>query len=245
MNRPHLSYSALKAFGKSPNHFLQYEAAKINGGEPSPAMLLGSLTHCMVLEPGEVLKRYAKSPQIDRRTKAGKESWADFITECLISDRTSIKAEEWDKAEAITGSVLSSPEYADLFSKCESERQINAKIDGVPFRAFVDLICADYCADLKTCRDASPKAFGRTVANEAYHVQGALYCELSGTRDFYIVAVESAPPYNVQIYQLDEFALEAGREKLAQWASNFLQWDGKPGPYFSGVETISLPPWAV
>ncbi len=45
-----LSYSALSAFGKSPNHLLRYWSKKF---EPTSAMMLGSLIHKIILEPDD------------------------------------------------------------------------------------------------------------------------------------------------------------------------------------------------
>jgi hypothetical protein len=70
MKRDYLSYSALKAFAKSPNHYLQYVNREF---VETPAMVLGSALHCAVLEPNEYGKRYTIAPKFDRRTKAGKE----------------------------------------------------------------------------------------------------------------------------------------------------------------------------
>lgn len=44
----HLSFSSLKAFGKSPKHFIQYKLEKF---EPTPAMKFGTLVHAAILEP--------------------------------------------------------------------------------------------------------------------------------------------------------------------------------------------------
>ena len=76
-----LSYSSLKEFAKSPNHFIQYIERKF---EASDAMIFGSAVHCAILEPDEFHNRYfvldeseimeelkdAKSP---RATKAYKQ----------------------------------------------------------------------------------------------------------------------------------------------------------------------------
>jgi len=70
MKRDYLSYSALKAYAKSPNHYLMYVGREF---VETPAMVLGSALHCLVLEPQEWSKRYITAPKFDRRTKAGKE----------------------------------------------------------------------------------------------------------------------------------------------------------------------------
>ena len=75
MKRDYLSYSALKAFAKSPNHYLQYVNKEHT---ETPAMVLGSLTHCLVLEPERFAAKFAVAPKVDRRTNSGKALWAAF-----------------------------------------------------------------------------------------------------------------------------------------------------------------------
>lgn len=246
MKRTHLSFSALRAFAKSPNHFLAYEDAKERRGDPTPAMLFGSLVHCMVLEPLEVQHRYAEAPKCDRRTKAGKAQFAEFAAEVERQGVDVITAADWQRAKDCAAAVITNPNYTRLFSQAAAEVEINTNLSGFKFRAFVDLVLAEgaACADLKTTRDASPRAFERTVATELYHVQGALYCALTGAETFYIVAVESAAPYNVMVYEMDDYALQMGKDKLAELVNDFDAWDGAPASYAPGVEILHLPAWA-
>ena len=246
MKRPHLSFSALKAFEKSPNHFLAYEAAKDQTRTASPAMLFGSLVHCMVLEPLEVQHRYAEAPKCDRRTKAGKEQFAEFSDKVEDRGLEVITSQDWQRAENCAASIISNPTYGRIFDQATTEVEINSEISGFKFRAFVDLVLAEgaACGDLKTTRDASPRSFQRTMYTELYHVQAALYCALTGADNFYIVAAESMPPHNVVVYEIDDAALEAGREKLAEIVNAFDAWDGAPASYSQGLEILHLPPWA-
>jgi hypothetical protein len=77
-----------------------------------------------------------------------------------------------------------------------------------------------------------------------YHLQAAVYCELTGYNDFYIVAVENKAPYNVQVYRLDLEAISEGKKLLNSLIDNFLIWDGQPQGYSDKVEILELPKWA-
>ena len=49
--------------------------------EQTPAMAFGSACHKLMLEPREFVGEYAVAPNVDRRTKEGKEIWAKFAEE--------------------------------------------------------------------------------------------------------------------------------------------------------------------
>ena len=71
MKRDYLSVSALKAFNRSPNHYIQY--VSLDKKPPGPAMVFGSAAHCLILEEHDFPNRYAIGPDVDRRTNAGKK----------------------------------------------------------------------------------------------------------------------------------------------------------------------------
>ena len=53
-------------------HYLESEHKE------TESLLVGSAFHCMLLEPDEFDKRYVYEPKFDKRTKAGKEAYAEF-----------------------------------------------------------------------------------------------------------------------------------------------------------------------
>ena len=56
MKIEHASWSGLKNFAKSPKHYLNYLEEKTEG--KTDAMIRGILTHCLVLEPKELEKKF-------------------------------------------------------------------------------------------------------------------------------------------------------------------------------------------
>ena len=51
----HLSFSSLKCFGENPKAFIDYKLKTIT---PTPAMVYGSMMHCLVLQPELFEQRY-------------------------------------------------------------------------------------------------------------------------------------------------------------------------------------------
>ena len=73
MKKDRLSYSALSNFAKSPNHLLAYCEQDL---EETPAMLFGSMLHCMILQPEYFPETYA----VYEGTRRGKV-WESFKAE--------------------------------------------------------------------------------------------------------------------------------------------------------------------
>jgi hypothetical protein len=109
-----------------------------------------------------------------------------------------------------------------------------------------------WIVDVKTSRDASPRAFAADCARYGYHRQLAFY--RSGLEELRpaprraaIVAVEKEPPFAVAPYELTERALDQGDRENATALATYREcsdtgvWPG----YSNGLELLELPPWAV
>jgi hypothetical protein len=101
-----------------------------------------------------------------------------------------------------------------------------------------------YIADLKVTADVEPRALQRQAWRMFWVAQGAWY--LDGARamgldvaDFYLIAVESAPPHCVTVMRLSAESLEVGRRQVAGWAERHRQCEAAgvwPGFTQSAVE---------
>jgi exodeoxyribonuclease VIII len=233
-----LSYSSIKQFGKSPNHFLQY----INREQvTTPAMIKGTAFHCLVLESEKFRADYAVAPKVDRRTKAGKETWANFSSE--NEGKEVITQQDWNDISEMAKAFYNYEHSSSLLSM-DVEQHIEGKIQGIDFRGYADIVGDNYIADLKSCQDASPDKFIRDAFNMDYHLQAAIYLELTGKERYYIIAVESSAPYNVAVYEMSFEMITAGRKKLYELIEKFKEWDGMPETYSTKIELLTLPAWA-
>jgi len=239
MKRDYLSYSALKMFAKSPNHYLAYTRREF---KPSPAMQLGSLVHILVLEEDKLAERYAISPEVNKRTKAGKEAYAKFVEEA--GEKEVVLESQVQEAQVIADVIKKHPIAKQVpASATEFEYEVKGEINGFPFLGYADILSKNYIYDLKTCQDASPNKFQRDAASLQYHLQGAIYRELLGL-PFRWIAVETSDPFNVQVYEQDEESYKRERDRLYQLVESFKEWDGEPREYSDKVLTLTLPPWA-
>lgn len=150
------------------------------------AMKLGSLTHCCVLEPDEVSKRYGITP--DRRSNAGKALAADMEA----SGIEAVTAAEMEQALQMAASVRSNSTAALLLSNGEAEKSLwwDDIATGIRCKVRPDWINGDTIVDLKTCVDASKSGFAKSVANFGYSIQAAHYLAGTLATKFIFIAVE-------------------------------------------------------
>lgn len=166
-----LNYSGAKALLQSGLHYRHYLS---QDREPTPALTLGSATHCAVLQPELYDGLYATAPEgIDRRTSAGKIAWAEFSA--LNEGKTILKAEDALQVQSIATAAR------DLLARhkvtiVKAEVMYTVDYCGCPLKSAIDLVSEDgYIWDLKTCLDASPKGWLSAVRQYRYNLQQHFY----------------------------------------------------------------------
>lgn len=218
-----------------------------NQREATPAMALGTLTHSYILTPDELLDNYVVAPDVDRRTKDGKERWAQF--QLQAEGKMIVTAEQLAKARGMRQAVRRHSAASELTSRCAAEVSVFWTDDtGVKCKARIDLHndAAACIADIKTTADARPAVFRQHAYKLHYHVRMAWYADAVKASQVIIIAVESEPPYAVQVYEYDESALDRGR---AEYQSALMYYheclhSGKYPSYPTTVEPLTLPAWA-
>lgn len=215
---PGVSKSDLDLISRSPLHYVHAKTAPKN---ETDAMTLGSLVHCLILEPHKVNDLYAVAPDVDRRTKAGKEEYTQFIEES--HGKTIINTDQMKLALEMKNAVANSITATQLLSNAKIETSAFA-LDhetGVIKKCRPDAAIIEdrILIDLKTCNDASINEFRRQIVNYNYDKQAAyylnVYSEATGVKfdTFIFICVEKVAPFGVGIYMINDACLEAG-EKL-------------------------------
>ena len=234
MKNSTLSYSSLKEFLKSPAHFVAYKNREV---EETPAMRFGTAVHMAILEPAQFEEKYLMTEN-RRNTKAYKAEVEQY------PDATFLSKSEVKSIREITFNFKLNPSAYKMVANCTKyEEEVEGTINDVPFRGFVDgwNQKAKYCIDIKTTSDASPDAFTKSVYNFGYHLQAAIYKELTGCKDYYIIAIENKPPHTSVVYKLSEGFLDSGFALLHQGISKWKEWDGNWRGYDN--DTLGMLPW--
>ena len=250
-----VSKSHLDLVARSPLHYwARYLDPNREIPEPTEAMRIGSALHTLVLEQDTFEERYITAPQVDRRTKAGKEVWAEFEAEA--GGRELIAADDRAMISRMAEAVWSHPAAAALLNwqgKAETTHMWVDQATGQACKCRPDWLTENHqlIIDLKTTEDASPAGFRKSIANFRYHVQASWYLDgieqATGTRpeQFLFVCVEKKPPYAVAVYAASPVMITIGAETAARDLDVLVtckQANAWPG-YSDQIEPISLPPW--
>jgi exodeoxyribonuclease VIII len=199
---PAFNQSAAKHILTSPAH---YQAYINTPQEETKALRFGTFVHSAVLEPHTLNDLYATAPEVDRRTKEGKETWAAFQTANV--GKTILDYEE----SALGHLVASSARFALKRLGVEfdaTEVMYHVDYNGVPLKAAIDGVAGDYLWDIKTTDDASPSGMLKAIRNYRYNLQAYWYrlvYELATGRrplGFRFLFVEKQPPFACAIAEI-------------------------------------------
>lgn len=207
---PGISKSHLDVIhGQSPRHYWhKYLNPDREPEDPTPAKVLGTAIHSIILEPDTFNDVVAINPGIDRRSNAGKAEYAAFLAESkgklIITD---------DQAQAcyeVRDAVHRHPLAAPLLRGGKAEQSFYA-IDnetGELIKCRTDYLPdnGSMIVDVKSTDDASPSGFGRSAANYRYPVQVAWYQHVLAMAygehppHWVFLAFEKEPPYAIGVY---------------------------------------------
>jgi PDDEXK-like domain of unknown function (DUF3799) len=241
-----LSASGAKQLLISPAH---YRASRDNTQTPSPAMVLGTITHQMILEPDQP-PRYSVR-RLNWATKEGKAEREELeaLRLPIISEQDHERVLNMQRAvleHPVTGAMVKAierREHALMWD--QHDVKCKAKYDAITRRGNI--------IDLKTAVDASPVGFAKAIGNFKYHLQAAHYidglkiAEPEAEGRFQFVVVESNPPHAVAVYELDAAAINAGALMMKRAARIYKdalannRWSAFP----NSIVTLSLPGWAM
>lgn len=246
------NHSMLRHFQRSAAHAAYYMA---HPDEGSVAKDRGTTTHVACLEPDRFIATYVAAPKIDKRTNVGKAEWRDF--QAQHEGKTIVPQEEYDLAGAMAAAVWKHPTAAEILrgGVKEASTAWRDPDTGAPCKMRTDHLGSmgewSFIVDLKTSRNASRRSFERDVYNFGYHQQAAMYLDGATavrprSRKYAFVVVESEPPHCVAVYELDEEAINLGRDEYKAHLRAYVEcvksgaWPG----YAEGMDYVSVPTWA-
>lgn len=173
---------------------------------------IGSATHLLTLEGAEFAGRATLIPYETYQSKDARE----LRDRAYIDNRTPLRPKDYRLVCALHDAIRKSDVAELLFAAGQSEVSYTWKWDSVPCKARADRITPHAIVDLKTAASASPGAFQRALMRDGHHLRAAWY--LDGWEqtqyphmDYVFVVVAKTPPHLVEVYQLDEHALQMGR----------------------------------
>ncbi len=218
--------------------------------DPTPAMLQGLLVHCLALQPDSFARQFVSVNVSSRSTVA----WRDAAEKASPGQHVVLQKDR--EAASLVAGALYSHEGARTYLEADGvcERVFQWTQDGVACKCRTDKVLNDgTLIELKTTRSLDPRSWANDFAKFAYHLQLAHYH--NGLTEVYgqlppkvvVLAIETAPPYDVGVFVIGDDVLEQGRLMLDRALSSYrlCQESGKwPGRYPEEVPFV-LPMWAV
>jgi hypothetical protein len=252
-----ISNSMLSVFKKSPKLFFSYYIKRdLAIPESTESMLLGSMVHCMILEPEEFAKRYAIRPQCDRRTTVGRKIFEEFSA-TLNSSVEIVKSEDAAIAAACYRSLIAHEDFQEAMKATWETRIVEKRIDfdvaGISMRCKPDYLSKEAAViiDVKTTDDASPEEFAKSIVKYGYHRQAWLYREAAFQEHdiycrFIFAVVCTNAPYEVALYEPSIEMMEAGRREALTLLDEYkarLESGDWTSEWSKGIVPIELPKW--
>jgi len=217
----------------------------------TPALTLGKATHAVILERDKIDQVIAVLPDINKRTKAGKEKYEQFVFD--NKEKTILTPEEYDRAMRISEAVWSIKLFQNIMKDAETEVSCFVEIDGIKRKSRADIFRKDgILADVKTCQKASIADIQRSIYNFRYHVQSPFYLdnfsEAAGQKydEFIFIFAEKEEPHGVGFYSASKTMIERGRLDYLRNLETFKECQSRgiwPG-YEEKIIEVSLPKWA-
>jgi len=216
-----LSYSSLKQFRKSPAHYIYYLQVR----KKTPAMDLGSVVDCLVLEPEQFNSRFIVLEKPNLRKKENKEAWENKLIEASKKGLTVIDTDTYITAQICQQSI---------YDNAEAMRYINAKTavqntiywrdpkTGLKNVSKIDLEAVmgneHFIVDLKTTNNGEPEQFIKQAAQLDYELQAGGYTLAYRYKRFLFpyflfLTVETQPPFNVTLMFCDDKYIERAQDE--------------------------------
>lgn len=228
-------------FSQTPMHMKYYQEHPEE--KDSAAMLEGRAAHKIILEPDTFDDEFVVAPQCDRRTKEGKEIYANFLE--TAEGKEVIPSDLKEKVTAMAAAINQNEQAkkfltgeheqsffwtdAETGEKCKVRPDCIAEVDGKKY--IVDYKTTDLCAD---------GYFERSVRKYGYKFQAGMYREgvFQNTFEDYgfaFVAQEKKAPFAVRVYVCNEDFISEGFEQFRQtinlyhWCKTHDKWYGYEG----------------
>ena len=238
-----LSFSSLTAFAVSPYHFICYKVAE---RKETPAMLMGEVVHCRVLEPDMFNKRYRIAPTVNAATTEGKAVWAGIFEEMTGEELARNKQgnpvlpkmadliEEIKLKTGVTvlpGTVAEEGDYRArrllqnrasrwvIDQLTQTEAPIEFEFQGVKIRGRVDGMGSDLILDIKNVPNAELRAAAFTIKSRKLHWQAWAYCKATGIRKYYIACIDGNG--EVSVHQISDRQLEQAEIEVNEYVDRF------------------------
>tara|TARA_R110000796_G_scaffold31086_2_gene82673 strand:+ start:3982 stop:4731 length:750 start_codon:yes stop_codon:yes gene_type:complete len=226
--RDYFSPSQLKKLFVSVSSLTSYLKKK---WATTSSMTLGTLVHCLILEPEEFSKRYIilddrdVCKEIGGARPSSTKKYKDWLS--AVAEDNKGKEFVSMKDMAIANKILKKCKDTGIIDEWFTDGKAEVTVKGVAKGyddEFDGLCIIDYdtdfvSIDLKTT--SKPLSKFKYDANElGYDIQASITNSLN-SKEFIFVVVQTVEPYDIGIYTCSEFFMNRGREKVNTALNNY------------------------
>lgn len=216
----------------------------------------GRAAHEFFLSPGSFVQKWGIFPEgHNGTTKEGKKVKQELTD---VYGLNLLKADEYMMLVNMQSRCMENPTISALLkSITDTELTLTWKDDGIDCKAKIDAVCnikgQTVLIDLKTARDASPRAFENSTVNYGYLIQSAHYLRgakangliEANNNNFLHVVLEKEAPFLSAVYCIDDASLELAEIKRMEALKKYncaMQVNQWPG-YSEDIVTVAAPHW--
>lgn len=217
--------------------------------KPDRGMRVGSLTHCLTLEPDRFAERYAVFEGAFRENTKAYQTW-----EWKNPGKEPVKPLEYEQAARVADAVRSNGHAKSLLDAIQPEVSLFCEDHGVQCKGRVDGLEAGLLIDLKTTTNVEMNAFGRVFGTLHYAAKMACYKrwaeKLMGSSidDIFVISVETKGDYDVAVVPIPAVILENAWPRVArilQRIPECIERDEWPGVAEGGLYELHVPNWSM
>lgn len=230
----------------TPAHYDLYRNGMLN--KSTPSLSLGTNTHTVLLENDRFHRDYVEGPDARRNSK----EWKEFAAE--HEDKEILKPAEYNLLMATRNRVFNTCRAIKWMLEQPGDNEVSIfwkdKVTGLPCRIRPDKLFEyngkQVIVDVKTCRDASPRGFEKSVRTYGYHRNCMFYRRgveaVTGKKSKYFILAIETPSMIAAAYEInnqDQVDADIEIDRLLQTIRECEDTNRWPG-YSDKIETITM-----
>jgi len=225
------------------------------------ATRLGSLWHCLTLEPETEQDRFIVAETCAAETKARTPCvnqgalYLDGEWFCRVRGHAPLAAAtptlevvtpaQIALARAMADSLRAHPQWEKLTDGAQLEVTSGFERNGIPCKARADVLTEDGIIILDLKSVARPERFQHQALDLAYDIRAAWYLNAFRAQCYVLAVVASGPPHEAALYMVDGWWLEQGESKLSDlwWLYQECRRTGVWSPGSDAIMSLPEPAW--
>lgn len=221
--------------------------------EETKSLAYGRAFHAAILTPDIFKRDYVVAPKFDRRTTKGKADEILFLEE--NKGKIAIDQGDYEDIKGMMEECYSTPKVVELLKGGHKEFTMIWNTSDVLCKGKLDLIREEelIIADFKTTESCKEAHVQKDLLKWYYAAKAAFYIDgaketMGKDFDFFVyVFIEKKPPYNLDLFYLDQDTIDTGRRIYMSDLQKYIDYTKAEDKRIfkpRNFKPIGLAPWA-